>query len=136
MTSLNEERSHGPHTMALLSTVFLKNCHLRRLTEYLPVTLSILVSVIAEKWGRGVSIFAYVCKEEGSDNIRGETHKWQCERKMLMKMQSVAKRRGRQGWVGRAAERMSEDKADAKRQQVDKDMQEKKRRRGRGRGRG
>lgn len=58
----------------------------------LPVTLSILVNVITGERGKGVStLCVYKCKEEGGDNNGGETDKWQGEREMLMKMQSVSK---------------------------------------------
>lgn len=65
-----------------------------------------------------------MCKEEGGDNSGGETDKWQCERKMLMKTQSVSKGnlreeergsgrvvRGGRHEAGGAAERMTEDKS-------------------------
>lgn len=44
--------------------------------------------------GGGYFHCVYVCKKkekEGGDNSRGETDEWQCERKMLMKTQSMSK---------------------------------------------
>lgn len=60
-------------------------------TAELPVTPPILRHVITDGWGEGVCTVCCVCKEEGGDKSRGETDEWQCERKMLMKTQSMSK---------------------------------------------
>lgn len=60
------------------------NKALRGLALHLPETLSILINVIAEEWGRGVFLYCVsVCvsveREAGGVKSGGETDKRQCE---------------------------------------------------------